>query len=90
MQNISKPNSISEAETELDDSTLDNSTIDPTSPQVPVRGYPGKKSEGTTVKNPKDVETTKETKVEQVANKAAHKAAKDEQEQDKKNSIISI
>jgi hypothetical protein len=85
MQNTQKPNPTFDP-----DSAPQNSSSRPTSPQVPVKGYPGQKAEGTTVKNPKTPETTKETKVEEVANKAAHKAAKDEQEHDKKNSIISI
>jgi hypothetical protein len=85
MQNSLKPNPTLESEP-----THTNPSARPTSPQVPVKGYPGEKAEGTTVKNPKTPETTKETKVEQVANKAAHKAAKDEQEYDKKNPIIAI
>jgi hypothetical protein len=85
MQNTQNPNLTLDSESNSTDSS-----IHPTSRQVPVKGYPGEGAKGTTVKNPKTPETTKETKVEEVANKAAHKAAKDEQEHDKKNSIISI
>ena len=84
-QNTLKPNPSINFET-----GHDKSSVHSTSPQVPVKGYPGENAEGTTVKNPKTLGTTKETKVEQVANKAAHRAAKDEQENDKKNPIFSI
>jgi hypothetical protein len=66
----------------------DTSSHAPSTP-VPVKGYPGEKAEGTTVKNPKTPETSKESKAEKVANKAAHKAAKEEQESQKNNSVIS-
>ncbi len=59
------------------------------STHVPVKGYPGEPAEGTTVKNPKAPETSKGAKVEDVANKAAHKAAKQEQESKKRNGIFS-
>jgi hypothetical protein len=85
MQNTPKPNPLFDTE-----STPPDSSMRPASPQVPVKGYPGERAQGTTVKNPKTPETTKETKVEDVANKAAHKAAKDQQEHDKKNDIFTI
>jgi hypothetical protein len=59
------------------------------STHVPVRGYPGEKAEGTTVKNPKTPETTKESSAQKVANKAAQKATKEEKESGKKNAIFS-
>lgn len=85
MQNSVKPNFSLVFE-----STHTNPSVHPTSPQVPVKGYPGEKAEGTTVKDSETPETTKETKVEQVANKAAYKAAKGDQEHDKKKPIFSI
>ena len=59
------------------------------STHVPVKGYPGEKAEGTTVKNPKTPETTKESAADKVANKAAHKGVKEEQESQKNHTILS-
>ncbi len=56
---------------------------------MPVKGYPGEHAEGSTVKNPKTPETSQGAKVEDVANRAAHKAAKQEQESKKDHAIFS-
>jgi hypothetical protein len=64
-------------ENDVDDAALSNR--EPLKSVVPVKGYPGQRTEGTTAKNPKTPETSEETKVARVADKAAHKAAKEEQ-----------
>ena len=70
------------------ETTPSDSTMQPHSTHVPARGYPGEHAEGTTVKNPKTPETSEESAVSRVADKAAHKAAKREQEADAKNDIF--
>ncbi len=56
---------------------------------MPVKGYPGEHAKGGTVENPKTPETSQGAKVEDVANKTAHKAAKQEQESKKDHAIFS-
>lgn len=84
MSNTVNPKSGSEPE----NATYDTSTRE-RSTHVPVKGYPGEKAEGTTVKNPKTPETSKESGAERVANKAAHRGVKEEQESQKNHTIIS-
>ncbi len=56
---------------------------------MPVKGYPGEHAKGGRVENPKTPEISQGAKVEDVANKTAHKAAKQEQESKKDHAIFS-
>jgi len=83
------PNQVnSDAGCGPENAPYDTSSHEP-STHVPVRGYPGEKAEGTTVKNPKTPETSKESGEQRVANKAAHKAAKEEQQSETNKPIFS-
>jgi len=55
----------------------------------PAVDQPGTHADDSTVKNPKTPETSGDTRAGRVANKAAHKAARDEQDFDKNNTIVS-
>jgi hypothetical protein len=78
----------SNAGCEPETTTYDTSSRAQSTP-VPVKGYPGEKAEGNTVKNPKTPETTKESSTKKLANKAAHKGVKEEKESEKSNAIFS-
>jgi hypothetical protein len=58
-------------------------------PSVPANDYPGTHADDSTLKNPKTPESSGSTRAERAADKAAHKAAKRQQEADKSNPIIS-
>jgi hypothetical protein len=58
--------------------------------EEPVGGkkYPGEHSDSSTVKNPKTPETSGKNDMNRVADRAAHKPARDEQETEKDQSIF--
>jgi|HubBroStandDraft_5_1064220.scaffolds.fasta_scaffold1181378_1 hypothetical protein len=83
MPNTVNPNSMLDPET-----TSTGSSVPPATKPVPVKNYPGEHSEGVTVKNPKTPETSGPSNADRVADKAAHKAVKREQEYDKAKPIF--
>lgn len=50
--------------------------------------YPGERDDSATVKNPKTPETSGKTDADRVADRAAHKAARDEQVSEKDKSLF--
>jgi hypothetical protein len=72
---------------ESDSVIADGPNARPAAP--PAKDYPGTHSDDSTLKNPKTPESSGSTRAERAADKAAHKAAKREQEADKSNAIFS-
>jgi hypothetical protein len=58
------------------------------SPSVPVKNYPGTHADDSTVKNPKTPETSGTSRVDRAADKAAHKAARDQQDAEKQRPVF--
>jgi hypothetical protein len=58
------------------------------SPSVPAKDYPGTHADDSTVKNPKTPETSGASRLDRAADKAAHKAAKDQQDAEKQKPIF--
>jgi hypothetical protein len=55
---------------------------------VPAKDLPGVHADDETVKNPKTPESSGATRADRAANKAAHKAARDEQGYDREKTTI--
>jgi hypothetical protein len=65
-----------------------NKDIHDPSTSGPAKKFPGEHDDSSTVKNPKTPETSGKTDVDRIANRAAHKPARDQQESDQSSSIF--